>query len=323
MRILIWHVHGSWLTSFVQGWHSYLVPVLPGRGPDGRGRARTWTWPDSVVEVTPRQLSDEHIDAVVLQRPHEIDLFHSWTGRHAGRDVPALYVQHDAPRPDPVNSRHPLADRDDIPIVHVTRFNRLMWDCGRARTVVLEHGIPDPGHRYTGTDQAGAVLVNEPVRRGRTVGTDLVVEMSRTLPLDVFGMGMPDLARVAPHLNGRVYDDLPQHEVHERLARHRFYLHPYRWTSLGLSLLEAMTLGVPVLALATTEASRAVPPTAGLVDNDPEALCAQARHWLADPDAAAACGAAGRVHALERYGLGRFLDDVDDLLEGVSTCASP
>lgn len=29
MNILIWHVHGSWLTSFVQGPHTYLVPVTP------------------------------------------------------------------------------------------------------------------------------------------------------------------------------------------------------------------------------------------------------------------------------------------------------
>ena len=29
VRILIWHLHGSWLTSFVQGGHDYLVPVLP------------------------------------------------------------------------------------------------------------------------------------------------------------------------------------------------------------------------------------------------------------------------------------------------------
>ncbi len=29
MKILVWHVHGSYLTSFVQGEHDYLVPVLP------------------------------------------------------------------------------------------------------------------------------------------------------------------------------------------------------------------------------------------------------------------------------------------------------
>ena len=41
MRVLLWHVHGSWTTSFVQGPHTYLVPVTADRGPDGLGRART------------------------------------------------------------------------------------------------------------------------------------------------------------------------------------------------------------------------------------------------------------------------------------------
>ena len=50
MRILLWHVHGSWTTAFVQGPHRYIVPVVPDRGPDGRGRAQTWDWPSSVVE---------------------------------------------------------------------------------------------------------------------------------------------------------------------------------------------------------------------------------------------------------------------------------
>lgn len=48
MNILLWHVHGSWTTSFVQGKHRYLVPVTPDRGPDGLGLARTYDWPDSV-----------------------------------------------------------------------------------------------------------------------------------------------------------------------------------------------------------------------------------------------------------------------------------
>ena len=40
MRILIWHLHGSWLTSFVQGPHEYLVPVTPRPSPAVRGAAR-------------------------------------------------------------------------------------------------------------------------------------------------------------------------------------------------------------------------------------------------------------------------------------------
>ena len=38
MRILAWHVHAAWMTSFVQGPHEYYVPVLPDRSADGKVR---------------------------------------------------------------------------------------------------------------------------------------------------------------------------------------------------------------------------------------------------------------------------------------------
>ncbi|GAB2689708.1 glycosyltransferase [Thalassiella azotivora] len=318
MRILVWHVHGSWATSFVQGGHEYLVPVLPGRGPDGRGRARTWDWPASVREVTPEQLADEPVDVVVLQRPHEHDLVRDWTGRVPGADLPAVHVEHDTPREHPFAQRHPVADRPGTHLVHVTHFNRLAWDAGDAPTSVIEHGVLDPGPLWTGELEALAVVVNEPVKRSRLAGTDLVAGLARQVPVDVFGMGMAALEDAVPALAGRTHDDLPQHAMHAALARRRAYLHPFRWTSLGLALVEAMTLGMPVLGLATTEAPRAVPPGAGVLSCDPEELLAVARRWLADPDEARAVGHAARAHALDRYGLHRFLDDWDRLLEGVT-----
>ena len=43
-----------------------------------------------------------------------------------------------------------MADRDDLLVVHVTHFNELFWDTGAHPTAVIEHGIVDPGRRYTG-----------------------------------------------------------------------------------------------------------------------------------------------------------------------------
>lgn len=317
MRILIWHVHGSWMTAFLQGPHDYLLPVDPDRGPDGRGRARTWDWPSSAVELTAARLADERFDLVVLQRPHEAGLLRDWTGLRAGVDVPAVYLEHNAPTGTAVASRHPYAGQDAVPVVHVTHFNRVMWDNGCAHTEVIEHGICDPGHLYTGQNASLAVVVNEPVRRTRVAGTDVMLELSRTLPVDVYGMGMDHLAQTAPWLRDRLHEDYRQSELHRALAAHRVYLHPYRWTSLGLALLEAMTLGLPVLGLSTTEAPRAVPAAAGLLSNDLDELAERARRWLADPGLAAQAGAAARAHALDRYGLERFLADWDAFLERV------
>ncbi|MEV7514541.1 glycosyltransferase [Streptomyces diastaticus] len=319
MNILIWHVHGSWTTSFVQGPHGYLVPVLPGRGPDGRGRAQTWQWPATVREVVPERLREEQIDLMVLQRPHEAELAERWTGRVPGRDVPAVYVEHNAPDGSPERTRHPLAGRSDIPVVHVTHFNRLMWDCGRAPTTVVEHGVVDPGPLWSGEVERAAVVVNEPVRRGRTTGTDLLPSFAETVPLDVFGMGTGGLAgHLALPADRCRAQDLPQSELHAAMARRRLYLHPVRWTSLGLSLLEAMFLGMPVVALDTTEARDAVPQEAGAVSNRPEVLRDAVRGLLADHGLARAAGEAARAAALDRYGLRRFLDDWDRLMKEVA-----
>jgi Glycosyl transferases group 1 len=326
VKVLLWHVHGSWTTSFVQGPDEYLLPVTPGRGPEGRGRARTWDWPASAREVPPSLLAGEDVDVVVLQRPEELQLAERWTGRRPGVDVPAVYVEHNTPAGHAAATRHPLADRTDIPVVHVTRYNALMWDCGRAPTAVVDHGIVDPGLRYTGERARLGVVVNEPVRRWRVAGTDLVLDVAGRVPVDVYGMGMAALADVAaqrrsPDGSGpdlELHDDVPQDAMHDLLARDRAYLHPYRWTSLGLSLLEAMALGMPVLALATTAAPEAVPAEAGLVTADVDALVATARRWMGDPGEARERGRAARAHVLEHYGLDRFLTDWQATLKEVT-----
>ena len=321
MRILAWHVHGSWMTAFVQGRHDYLLPVVPDRGPDGRGRARTWTWPDAAVETTPDELREADVDVVVLQRPEELELVERWTGRRPGVDLPAVYVEHDAPRAGAADSRHPLAEQSTIPVVHVTQFNRTFWDCGSARTRVVDHGVLDPGYRYTGASASLAALVNEPVRRWRIAGTDLLLRAAEELPVSLYGMGVESLARqvegTAAGKNLTVLEDLPQAQVHALVGEHRAYLHPYRWTSLGLSLIETMMIGMPVLALPATAAPEAVPPSAGVLSSDPEVLLAAARRWVHEPEEARERGLAAREHALAAFGVERFLRDWDDVLADV------
>lgn len=315
MRILLWHVHGSWTDAFVRGRHEYLLPVLPGGGAWGLGRAGR-DWPASVREVDLATLDPDTVDAVVLQRPEEIDEVLRSLGRSPGVDLPAVFVEHNTPKGNFPNTRHPLADQDSIPVVHVTHFNRLAWDNGSAPTMVVEHGIPDPGQLYTGELPELGVVVNEPVRRGRVTGTDLLPGFASVAPLQVFGMKTEGLAAAtgieASRLTSR--GDLKTRELHRELARCRVYVHPMRWTSLGLSLLEAMHLGMPVVVLATTEAPRAVPHEAGVVSADIDELLRWTARLVGNPEEARRRGLAAREAALERYGLGRFQDRWDELL---------
>lgn len=325
LRVLHWHVHGSWSTAFVQGEHTYLLPVRTEYDHDGvphrhGGRPQAWEWPESAVEVAQERLAEHEIDVVVLQRPEEIELVQRWTGRRPGTDLPALYLEHNTPRGRVPLTRHPVADRDDVLLVHVSDFNELMWDSGRAPTAVVRHGIPDPGYRYSGELARAAVVVNEPVRRGRITGTDLLPRFAAAGGLDVFGMGLDGLGArlgLGPEALTEI-GDLPQHGMHIELARRRVYLHTTRWTSLGLSLIEAMALGMPVVALATTEAVAAVPPSAGVLATRVEALVEAVRELMATPRRAREMGRCARQVALRDFGLEGFLQHWDELLKEVS-----
>lgn len=315
MRILLWHVHGGWTDAFVRGSHEYLLPTTPEGGPWGLGRAGR-DWPDAVREVAPEDLREADPDVVVLQRLEELEEVERLLGRRPGRDIPAVFLEHNTPKGDIPTTLHPLAGQGEIPIVHVTHFNRLFWDNGMAPTLVVEHGIVDPGRLYTGELAHAAVVVNEPVRRGRVTGTDLLPRFAREAPLDVFGMGTAELPNAlglgADELT--VCGDLSTATLHAELARRRLYIHPLRWTSLGLALLEAMHLGMPVVALATTEAFRAVPPEAGAISTDIDELCAAVRLLMEDPAEARERGRVAREVALERYSLPAFLEAWDEVL---------
>jgi glycosyltransferase involved in cell wall biosynthesis len=261
-----------------------------------------------------QSLRDEDIDLVVLQRPEEIELTTRWSGRRPGIDVPAVYVEHNAPRPAAVDSEHPLAQRDDIPIVHVTDFNRLMWDNGRAPTRVIDHGIADPGPLYTGEIAAAATMINEPLRRWRTVGADLLPEFGKQGPLDVWGMGTAEL-NDKKWSGVRGHGDVSAPGLLREVARRRVYVHTARWTSLGLSLLEAMFTGMPVVAVGSTMAPMVVPPEAGVTSADVKTPADAAEGFRTDPVAATAAGKAARDYATAHFALDRFLADWDALVD--------
>lgn len=312
MRILLWNVHGGYSDSFLGGSHHYLYLPPDPRGVGGPPKLGGRTDIDVRV-VTPEELRDSPPDVVVLQRLEELARCED-LGLRPGRNVGAVYLEHNTPRVDVPSSRHPLADRDDLLLVHVTHFNALFWDSGSTPTVVVEHGIRDPGPLWTGELARLAFVVNEPVRRWRVTGTDLLDRFAEHA-IDAFGIDgdlLPAALPSCPRLS--FAGNVDQSELYVEIARRRAYLHLNRWTSLGLSLIQAMLIGLPVLVLDTTEASRAVPPGAGALSTDVDGLRRTATRLIADRDEAAACGQVARAAALQRYGIERFHRDWDRVL---------
>jgi glycosyltransferase involved in cell wall biosynthesis len=311
VRILMWDVHGGYTDSLVAGTHDFLFlpPESPGRG----GLARYGeTPPPNAYEVTAEELRDHPPDVVLLQRLEELELCAHHLGRWPGHDLPAIFLEHNTPKTDVPSTQHPLADEPSLLVVHVTYFNQLFWNCGGTRTRVIEHGVADPGLRYTGRLPRLAFVVNEPVRRWRVTGTDLLGHFA-DFDVDAFGIDADLLPEALRPTHERVSfaGNLKPNQLYDAMAERRVYLHLNRWTSLGLSLIQAMLLGMPVVVLDATEASRAVPTTAGARSGDITELVTATRALLSEPEEAQRRGLIARRTALDRYGLPRFLHDWD------------
>jgi len=93
-------------------------------------------------------------------------------------------------------------------------------------------------------------------------------------------------------------------------ARYRFFFNPIRYTSMGLAVIEAMMVGLPIVALATTEMVTVIKDgTNGLIDTDPGRLVFGMKSLLADRGLAATLGKAAQKTACERFNIGRFVAD--------------
>ena len=301
LRILAWHVHGSYLNALARLDHDWFLPTKPGRPEGYGGRGRTFDLPASLAEVPAERVRDLDVDLVIYQSPKNLFDDGPEILSEAQRRLPRIYLEHNTPKPDAVASLHPFADPDGL-LVHVTCYNRLMWDNGTTPTAVIEHAVAiDPSANASFALPRGIVVVNGSQKRPRIAGYDLFLAARDRVPLDIVGMETEAIGGLG---------DVPYRDLHALVGRYRFLYSPMRYTSLPLAVVEAMTLGLPVVALATTELPNVIENgVTGFVSNDPDELVERMLLLLADEGLARRLGDNARSVAETRFGLDRFKRD--------------
>ncbi|MDB5350189.1 MAG: biosynthesis transferase [Planctomycetota bacterium] len=315
IRVLTWHIHGNYLLYLSRANVEFYLPVQP-EGREGYGgRGTTFPFPDRVREVPAGAVRDLALDCVLFQtrRNYEVDQCDLLSDRQ--QQLPRIYLEHDTPREHPTDQRHWFADPDGL-LVHVTPFNALMWDSGTTPSRVIDHGVFVPeGVRYTGEIERGIVVINHLRSRGRLLGADVFARARERVPLDLVGMDAESLGGLG--------------EVHPmQLAaiesRYRFFFNPIRWTSLGLAVVEAMALGMPIIGLATTEMATAIESgVSGCVATDLDSLVEAMNRLLADPAEARRLGEGARRRALARFHIDRFSRDWEETFSLVTGRTQP
>jgi hypothetical protein len=300
LKILTWHVHGSYLYYLTQAPHDFYLLSKSDRSEGYLGRYGHFPWGDNVFDMPVGQVRAEHFDLVLFQ--HRNHYLHDQPLLSVEQQRgPRIYLEHDTPWGDPTDEPHYVND-PGVLLVHVTPYNQLMWNNGRTPTRVIEHGVIEPRDvRYSGEVEKGVVVINHLTRRGRRLGADVFAHVRDHIPLDLVGMA----AQEAGGLDEVRHDALPSFEAH-----YRFLFNPIRYTSLGLAVIEAMLIGMPVIGLATTEMATAVPNgVAGYVDTSVDRLIERMRELLKDPAEARRLGQGAQRYARERFGIRRFVAD--------------
>jgi glycosyltransferase involved in cell wall biosynthesis len=298
LKILTWHTHGAYLYYLTQAPHDFYVLSKPGRPAGYGGRSGHLPWGPNVHDLPVDEAAKRSFDCLVFQDDHQYlkDQFEFLTP--AQRRLPKIYIEHDPPRERPVDEPHIVQDRDVL-LVHCTHFNRLMWNNGDTPTRVIDHGVVEPKARYSGELARGLVVINNIASRGRRLGFD--VFQKTPVDLDLVGMG----SEAAGGLGEVLHRDLPAFA-----ARYRFLFNPIRYTSMGLAVIEAMMVGLPIVALATTEMVTVIRDGEnGFIDTNPERLVERMRMLLADPGLARSLGEEARRTALARFNIERFVAD--------------
>ena len=308
LKILTWHTHGSYLYYLSHAPHDFYVISKPGRPAGYGGRCGNLRWGDNVHDQPAASLKGRHFDCVLYQ-----DDAQYLEDRHqllddAQQRLPAIYIEHDPPREHPTDSRH-LVNDPSMMLVHVTAFNALMWDSGSTPVRIIEHGAPLPEQMWTGELERGIVVINHLSQRGRRLGVDIFMQAREIVPLDLLGMDSEALGGLG---------EVPLAAMPSLCARYRFFFHPARYTSLGLAVIEAMMMGIPIVTLATTEMPTLIEHGVhGYLSTDPACLVEGMKNLLSDHGLAQHLSSNVRKQAQQRFGIGRFASDWDKLLREV------
>lgn len=306
LRILTWHVHGSYLYYLTQCQYEFYLPVKPGYPEGYGGRLGSFPWSDNVHDLPIEAVQTLEFDCVIFQsrKNYLNDQYEILS--ESQRQLPRIYLEHDPPQEHPTNSYH-LVNDPNILLVHVTAFNQLMWDSRQTPTCIIEHGVMVPDEvQYTGELDRGLVVVNGLRSRGRRLGADVFNQVREQVPLDLIGMG-------AAELNG--LGEIPHLQLPAFQSRYRFFFNPIRYTSLGLAVCEAMMVGMPIIGLATTEMVTVVENgISGYVDTNLDRLVQVMQELIRNPEEAHRLGAGARRLAQERFNIQRFIEDWDRVL---------
>lgn len=174
---------------------------------------------------------------------------------------------------------------------------------------VIKHGMDtDFWDGWIGGDKKIMTAVWNYPQRNRICGFDLYKEVTKDIPTNAWGdsPGFSKMAKDANHLR--------------ELYRHAsVFLNTTLWSTTPFGLLEAMSVGCPIVTTATTAIPEfVINESNGFITNDPTDMRKRLQQLIDNPELGKKIGNAGRQTIIEKFGEKRFLNEWNTVLRKVS-----
>jgi hypothetical protein len=294
-KIFTWPTQQQYLFELAQGDFDIYIP----KG-QNQSFQKQFSSQKNIIEVDPEAIKDLQFDCILFQNEYSYQTAQYEVLSDEQRQLPKIYLEYNPPKQHPTNAKHFVEDLS-VQLVHVNHYNALMWDKNELPVTVIETGVATETASYSGEIASGVIVIEENPSDDRVTGHDIFLQVKEALPLAVIQIGKDNVT----------YQNLP-----EKLSHYRFLFCPDRYASPGFAVYQALTLGMPVVGLATTELPTLISnEVSGFADSDLNYLICKMKALLEDQQLAIQIGLEARKSALQRFSLNRFLVDWKQVVE--------
>ena len=310
LKVFTWHVHGNYLYYLSQANIDFYIPKQETYEEGYLGKTNNFPWGENVFEIPASKVKENNFDCILFQseKNYLLDQFKILSSTQ--RSLPTIYLEHNPPRQNPTDTVHVTQNSSTL-LVHVTHFNNLMWDSGTTPTIVIEHGVKFLNQvDYIGDKERGIVVINNLQKRGRRLGFDLFENIRKKIPIDIIGMGSKEIGGLG---------EIPYSQLPQFLSHYRFFFSPIRYTSLGLSVVEAMMVGLPIIGYATTELPTVITNhVSGFIDTNTIQVVKQMKLLMSHRAVAERMGQQAKEYAQKRFSIERFAREWEKVFQIVT-----
>jgi len=197
--------------------------------------------------------------------------------------------------------------------VFMTDFSVDAWFMDRddPNISVIRHGMDtDYWNGWVGSDGKVMTSVWNYPQRNRICGFDLYQEVTKGLATNPWG-DSPGFSKNADNVD----------HLRELYRHASVFLNTTLWSTTPFGLLEAMSVGCPIVTTATTAMPEfIVDGVNGFITNDPVTIKRRLLELIDNPELGKKIGEAGRQTVIEQFGQQRFLDEWNEVLWRVASC---